>query len=255
MIYSMGQAIVDRGDCVSAAVEKAARELVGFERIGDSTFVNLPLLYPDGSCVTVRIDQIPDGFRVSDNGFAYREIEAVGYEGSFARTANIAAEREGVLAGKRSIYVDAAGDELFRAMCDVATASWRVAERVYERITEDSAFQIIDEFRQRLCKVFGPASVREDREISGFSSKKWEVSAIVDTPGSAIVFQIVTNHPNSIYKTVTLFHDLALLPKAPRLVSAVSTKAEFGNNITLLSQVGHVIELSAPDETLVRAAA
>jgi hypothetical protein len=35
----------------------------------------MPLLYPDGSFVTLKLDQAHGGIRVSDNGFAFRELE------------------------------------------------------------------------------------------------------------------------------------------------------------------------------------
>src|SRR3546814_11423671 len=60
-----------------------------------SSYINMPLLYPDGSCVTLRIDRLSDRFRVSDNGFAYREIEDLGAERSFAGTARSEERRVG----------------------------------------------------------------------------------------------------------------------------------------------------------------
>src|SRR3546814_17256881 len=78
-----------------AAIESVVKLLVEFRQVGASSYINMPLLYPDGSCVTLRIDRLSDRFRVSDNGFAYREIEDLGAERSFAGTARSEERRVG----------------------------------------------------------------------------------------------------------------------------------------------------------------
>ena len=65
----------------------------------------------------------PVGFRVSDAGFTYRELEAIGAERSFPRVAKAAAERESVAKNRRVIFVDVSAEDLTRAICDVAAAS------------------------------------------------------------------------------------------------------------------------------------
>jgi hypothetical protein len=116
-----------------AAVEATAGELVRLNQIGNSSYVNLPLLYPDGSSVTVKIDHVADGLRVSDNGFAYREIEGIGAENSFSKAAKKVAEELSVEADRRTIFADASAETLFRAICDVGAASWSVADSVVRR--------------------------------------------------------------------------------------------------------------------------
>ncbi len=62
-------------DTVAEAVQSTARDLVRAQQIGESWYINLPILYPDGSYITVRVDQTPGGIRVSDDGFAFCEAE------------------------------------------------------------------------------------------------------------------------------------------------------------------------------------
>jgi len=45
--------------------------LVSYRAWGDASFVNMPLVYPSGAFVTVRLTHTPGGVRVSDSGFAY----------------------------------------------------------------------------------------------------------------------------------------------------------------------------------------
>src|SRR5579883_3148471 len=113
-------------DKVERLIQEAVADLVRLERINGSCFVNLPLLYPDGSSVTVKIDQMENGLRVSDAGFAYREIEDVDAARSFKRIANKVAEDAYVSVGDRVIFIDVQASHLDRAIRDVAEVSWRV---------------------------------------------------------------------------------------------------------------------------------
>jgi hypothetical protein len=63
-----------------AEIRAAVSELVPAKRADDSVFVNLPLFFPSGAAATVKIEPVSGGYRVSDNGFAYRELESIGAE-------------------------------------------------------------------------------------------------------------------------------------------------------------------------------
>jgi hypothetical protein len=240
---------------VAEAAEAAASELVAVRRSGGSSFINLPILYPDGSFVTVKLDQTADGIRVSDNGFAYRELEAIGTSRSFSKTAMAVAEALDLLVDRRSIYVDVTHDQLIRAICDVGLASWQIADRVYSRIAEEDEDEIEVYLRDRLVKVFGLELKTADQKIKGPSTTEWEVSAIVEHGDKLTIFHAVANHPNSVFKTSAAFHDLELLEFRPNLVSVVRSKAALGPRFNILAQAGRVIEEDQPDEVYLLAAA
>ena len=88
-------------------VESTVRELVRVQRYDGAYFVNLPILYPDGSYVTIRIDQNGSNVRVSDAGFAYRQVDDIGASRSFKRIANKIANEANVTVSERYIFVDA----------------------------------------------------------------------------------------------------------------------------------------------------
>lgn len=240
---------------VAEAAEAAVSALVTMRRSGGSSFLNLPLLYPDGSFVTVKLDRSPSGIRVSDNGFAYRELEAIGASRSFAKTAAHVAEALAVQVGRRSVHVDVPSEQLVRAICDVSLASWQIADRVYARVADADEAEIEDHLRDRLPKVFGPALKATDQKIRGPSTTEWEVSAIVERAGKTTVFHAVANHANSVFKTSAAFHDLGLLEKPPNLVSVVRSKLALGSKFNILAQAGRVIEEEQPDEVYWQAAA
>jgi hypothetical protein len=240
---------------VREVAEAAVSELVQLRHIGGSSFVNIPLIYPDGSFVTLKLDQAPGGVRVSDNGFAYRELEAIGATRSFSKTASVVAETFDVQIDRRSVFVDVPFDQILRAICDVGLASWQIADRIYTRAAEQDEAEIEDYMRDRLTKVFGQELKASEHKIKGPSTTEWEVSAIVEHAGKLTVFHAVANHPNSVFKTSAAFHDLELLETKPNLVSVVRSKVALGSKFNILAQAGRVIEEEDADAVYLKAAA
>ncbi|MCC0809562.1 hypothetical protein FPV16_25775 [Methylobacterium sp. W2] len=250
---TMGATNADR---VKLAVETTARELVRTEQIGESWYINLPLLYPDGSFVTVRVDPTPGGIRVSDDGFAYREAEDLeAPKGSFKRTASAVAEQMGVLVNSHAIFVESSTDMLERAVHDVAEASWRVVDRISQRMLSDDDEALSEALTSRLLEVFGPNSVDPNKStLLGASTNEWTLSAVVRLPDRIAVFQAVSDHAASVYKASTAFRDLSELHNPPRLVAVVKDLASFGPKLSLLVP-GKVIQEQQPDSDFRRAAA
>ena len=246
-------------DVLSIEVEQAVRNAVGnlvrHEKVNGRVFINLPMIYPSGSYVTVRIDQAGDRVRVSDGGFAYREAEELdAVSRYFRRTANKTGEQMGVEVGDRALYVDASIDTLHQAICDVAEASWRVADHINFSLEEDDG-ELIESLTKRLAAVFGDKNVDSAPTITGASTNPWPVSAIVKLRDHSAVFQAVSgSNANSVYRTSTAFRDLAELDNPPRLIAVVKSKAALGARLSLL-EPGRVIEEDQPDDLFVRAAA
>lgn len=248
-------AVLSRVD-VSQAVDAAMRDLVRVRHWGDSSFVNLPLIFPDGSQVTVKLDPMADGVRVSDNGFAYRILENIGAHRSFPRAARTVAETEELSVTTRTIQVDVPVHAVARAICDVGVASWNVVDRVFSRIGDQESEEIEDHLRARLAAIFAERFIPDAHHLRGFSTTDWEVSAVIKDGPSLVVFQAVANHPNSLNRTTASFLDFASLDNAPRLVAVVKDMAAIGPKLALLGQTGgKVIEEAQSDEAYLRAAA
>jgi hypothetical protein len=241
-------------DGFRATVEKAVAGLVRAERIRETFFVNLPMVYPDGSFVTVRIDPVTAGARVSDAGFAFREVEDIGANRSFKRTANRIADKFCVEVSEKAIFTTARYEELERAICDVAAVSWRVVSEIYEKQADEVEAELADELSIRLKSVFGADKVFEGDKLLGASTTEWPVSATVIVGGHRAAFQAVIDHPNSIYRTSTAFKDIASLGKDIRLIAFVKSKAAIGPKLQLLSP-GRVVEEGQSNDLLEKAAA
>lgn len=237
------------------AVEAAAEDLVRVRKWGDHVYVNLPLVFPGGSFATVRVSSAPGGYRIDDGGFAYRELESIGAERSFRRTAGKIAERDQLEVNRRVIFCTADEGDLQRAICDVASASHAVAEQVYRKAAEQDEGEIEDYLQQRLIEIFGQERLADDRSIRGASTTDWEMSAILKADDHVTVFQAVAQNANSVYRATAAFHDLLDLPSRPRLVAVVKDKAALGPKLSLLSQAGRVIEQGQSNEVYLKAAA
>ncbi|MEC9344855.1 MAG: hypothetical protein VYB54_01420 [Pseudomonadota bacterium] len=240
----------DRGT-LKDAVDAAVSRLVGVNRLGSICFINLPMHYPDGSAVTVKVEDSAGGFRVSDGGYSYRQAEAVGAERSFRRTANHFIQEHDLDSsskGSRVIHVDVDARDLFGAICDVGLASWRTVERIYSRLSSVEEDEIAEIVRSRVVEIFGSDRLDEKNVITGSSTSEWDVTAIIRGQPVPTIFQAVSNHPNSIFKAHTAFHDISLLAKAPRLIAVVSDKVALGPRHSLLAQEGYVIEVRQPDD-------
>lgn len=237
---------------ISAAI---APNLISIRNWGDASFVSLPIVYPSGSFVTVRLTYAQGAMiRVSDAGFAYREAESFGATRSFANTARAAGESFGVEVGRRSIYVEVPPEEVERAIFDVSAASRAVAERIISAISDEGEAAISDALHEKLESLF-PKRVEHEGKVVGASSTEWDVTAVARVDGHLAVFQAVPNYPVSVFKASTAFHDLAALDNPPSLVSVVTSKAQMGKNYSILAQAGRVIEIGQQDREFLRAAA
>lgn len=240
---------------VAEAAERAVVDLVQVSHWGESSYVSLPLFMPSGTPSTVRVTRHQQEFRVDDGGFAYRELEAIGAERSFAKAAARFAAYEELSTDRRLVFTYAVEGELSRAICDVGTASYGIATDVYRRLAEGAAAEVEEYLRERLEVIFAGARIEPEEEIKGASSHPWKVTAALHRGSETIIFQAVNPHPYSVYKTSTAFRDLSDLPHPPRCISVVRDKAAMGVNLNVLAQAGRVIQSDQPDEAYRRAAA
>jgi hypothetical protein len=214
---------------------------------GDSTFVTMPLFYPNGTPVTVKVEPAKAGFRVSDGGLTYREFEQIGAEHYFGRNAgNFAKEIEGFVLN-RSLCLDVEQEELTAAIADIADAVARMASKVMSKVIgKGGEAEIADHLYERLRVIFGER-VERDQTIQGPSTKAWDIDVVVQLDDRAAVFQAVSNHHASVYSTSAMFHDLALKDRPPITTAVVRDKAALGPWFNILAQAGNVIEEADAD--------
>ena len=232
---------------VADAVQAAMTQLMSARSGGESTFIRMPLFYPNGTPVTVKVEPSKFGFRVSDGALTYRELEQIGAEHFFGRNAGTYAGEIDGFVYNRAICIDAEQGELAAAIADVADVVARMAAKIMARVARKGEAEIADHLFERLKIVFGESRVERDAKIAGPSTKAWDVDAVVHLDGADAVFHAVSNHYNSVYSTSAMFHDLALKSRPPALTSVVHSRDDLGYYFNILAQAGNVIEEQQAD--------
>jgi hypothetical protein len=233
-------------------VDSVAREIVATEHRTGGSFIRTPLLYPGGSSVVVRIEEGDHRFFVSDFGLGFQEAEMMGAGLMYARSAHPIAAAAGVRFDNQAFFVlEASREQLPGAVVTIANCSHeatiRAADALAEKTFEDSKSLLYD----RLVKVFTPKIVSKNVEVTGASTQKWRVAAIVNVPNERpTIFEPVTKHPNSVASASMKFGDIALREDAPSRVAIVRNRAEFGPLLTVLSRSANIIEDDVPNERL-----
>src|SRR5690606_3930079 len=189
MLFSIGRGPMSDRVLLSDICAELVPGLVSWRDWGDASFISLPLVYPSGSLVTVRLTYAEGrAIRISDSGFAFREAESFGAARSFPKTARAIAEIFDVTIGRRSIYVDVSDpNDVERAVFDVSAASRSVAERIISNVAFDGEADISDVLHARLDRLF-PNMVEHDGKVVGASSTEWEVTAVAKVHGHTAVF-------------------------------------------------------------------
>jgi hypothetical protein len=240
----------------TAELEAAINGLVSCEHWPDATYVRLPLIYPGGSQVTVEVSMMPGGerYRVTDGGFSYQELEDIGAERSFSKTADAVAENFAIQKSRRQFMLDVRSNELVQAIADVGMASWQLVDRVYSRQKEEVDANFVDSLTERLNRIFH-SPVETFVNITGASTTSWEMTALVRRNGERLIFQAVTPNGNSIHRANSAFDDLSELENPPRLIAVVPTFDIIGPKLKLLARHARVIPENATDESYLKVAA
>src|ERR1044071_3632432 len=103
--------MMNRAENFNSLIEAATRELVATEHDASGAFIRLPLLYPSGSTVVVRVDDGNGRYFVSDFGLGYSQSELYGAGSFFSRRARQIAERAGVGFDNQAFFITEASWE------------------------------------------------------------------------------------------------------------------------------------------------
>lgn len=232
---------------VADAVRAAMSQLVRTQSWVDSVYVSMPMFYPNGTQIAIKIEPSQNKFRVSDGGRTYRELEQIGAERFFPRRATIAAEEIEGFIHNRAICADVEENELASMIAEIADVVSLMSSKIMSRLAGKHEEEIADHLYERLKIVFGEPRVERGAKIGGPSTKSWEVDAVVHLDERDAVFHAVSNHYASVYSTSAMFHDLALKDRPPALTSVVHNKDDLGFYHNILAQAGNVIEEEQAD--------
>jgi hypothetical protein len=242
----------ERNISVESAVRKALEELVSYKMRGTTAYVQMPLAYDSGAVVVLEVREAAKGYLISDAGGAFDEADNVGATQAFGRYAAIQADRDGVMFGSESFYLDDIPPEhLASAAITVAAASHAAANHVVQRHLEDAREDQAERLYARLARTFDKSRIAKKFPIRGVSNHQWKVDVAVMQNKTPVLFEAVSGaSKNSIYQAVAKFTDIMKLDDAPRRISSVHAKNELGDLQGVLAQSSNVIDDQTSESAL-----
>ena len=220
-------------------------------------FIRTPILFASGTALVAVLEQEPGGtWRVSDLGQGYEEAAQLGVAPSYLHRARAALAAEGAALEGHEVVLTRVGSAGLASACAVlCSLVLRLLEQA--RVTATAARERGRKARlmAKLGELFPQRRIEPDAVLRGGSTQEWTVDALVEEDGRRVVFDLVKPHLTSVALEVTKMGDLLALETAPRCVSVVRRKADFGPMLTLLSQAAQVVEEAAPPHAYLRAAA
>ena len=238
-----------------------AREIVVSQATNEAAYINLPLRYPGGTSVVVRVVRVanfagePERFAVSDCSLGYDEAKMMGVGAMYARYAGEVAERAGIAFQDHAFFVDGVSrDQLQGAVTTVANCSFESVAVVAQRVEETHRQNDSEVLYKRLATIFDPRKVARNVEIIGASSTPWTVDSMVRTDHQETIFETVSKSRLSIYSANTKFRDIADLQGAPGRVAVVRRKSDLKTLLAVLAQAATIIERDVANDVFERVA-
>lgn len=235
----------------NSAIDRAVERLVRATEVADGFLVSLPMVYPTGTAIGVRIEPAQGGFYVSDFSMGYREAEDFGAERSFQYHIKKLIEGGPVefTTGKQ-VRVRATEGQLKGAIIKVASLSRDAAIKAYDNANEWDDEELAADLFQRLSTVFGSEHVVARALKTGASNVQWKFAAKVSVEGREILFDAVSPHHTSVFSAVSKFNDVLRDDEDIDTVAVVDSKKAMGKWLPLLSQAANVIEDDVSEDVL-----
>lgn len=234
---------------LSDLTESVARQLVNVRHDAGGAYFRVPLLYPSGSSVVIRVEQAGSNFLVSDFGLGQEEAEMLGGGNIFSRHASDIAAAAGVDFDSSAFFVmRVSSKQLAGAIATIANCSKEAVDLTVLKLSELKNNDAADALYDRLVRVFSAQRVVRNASLLGQSTTKWKVTALVHGKSRDAIFEPVSPHHASVFAAATKFHDLAASDRAPSRIAVVESAAAFNTYLGVLSQSANVIEGKASDE-------
>jgi hypothetical protein len=110
----------------SELIESVARDLVATEHHVGGSFIRMPLIYPSGAGIVVRVEKGDNRYFVSDWGLGYQETDLYGAGAFYVRHARPIAEKAGVGFDNQAFFVvEATREQLSGAVVTIGNCARR----------------------------------------------------------------------------------------------------------------------------------
>ena len=235
-------------------VESVIGQVVKCAHETDGTIVQMPMHYPSGTRVSIRVQFDGNTCFLSDLGNASREAELLGATNKlFRNQARQVAEQFGVKFDQFSfLELQVLPDEVGAAIRILAGASEKAAVMTEIKMSDQKKANDAQILVDRLSQIFGSEQVIPGAHLKGQSHNSWEFDAQVELSSDQIaVLECVTGNHSSVYSAYTKFSDLSHLKKSPKRFVAINHNARCSEEfLNLLGFDSRSIDLQAPNRRL-----
>ncbi len=230
-------------DIRDAGVRRAVDSLVRASEWGNSYLITVPLVYPSGTAVGVKVTPSKGGYNVSDFGLGWREAEGYEAQRSFGAHAGRIKKQVGVdYADNHEFQMFANERQIATAIRRVAYASHRAAVKAFHSLPEAGEQEIGAALFQKLRDTFGNDSVERELRLSGASNIDWPFAAQVTQGKRRVLFDVVSPQWTSVVSAKSKFSDIRRLGPNAIPVAVVDSINDMGKWLPLISQEAEVIE-------------
>ncbi len=226
-----------------AGVRKAVANLIRASTWGNAYLISVPLVYPSGTAVGVKVTPHQGSYIVSDFGLGWREAEGYEAQRSFGAHAGRIKDQVGVeYNGNHEFQMRATEHQLTSAIRRVAYASHRAAVKAFHSLPEACEQEIGAALFQRLRDTFGKDNVAGELKLAGASNIEWPFAAQVLQGKRRVVFDVVSPQWTSVVAAKSKFSDVRYLGPNTVPVAVVDSIDAMGKWLPLISQEAEVIE-------------
>lgn len=226
-----------------AGVRKAVAGLVRASAWGNAYLISVPLVYPSGTTVGVKIVPSQGGYYVTDAGLGFREAEGYEAQRSFGSHAGRIKDRVGVeYTTDHELRMFAMERQLTAAIRRVSYASHRAAMKAFNSLPDACEQEIGAVLYQRLRDTFGEDNVEGEQKLAGGSNIEWPFAAQVVQGKRRVLFDVVSPQWTSVVAAKSKFSDVRHLGRNTIPVAVVDSIDAMGKWLPLISQEAEVIE-------------
>lgn len=247
--------MVSTANILNHNLEKIAHSVakqLSFAKIsGKSAFISTGVLYPNGTSVVVRIDEINNNYLVSDDGYAACLAETMGIKDIFFKVAGVTARRSGIEYDNHAFFLNKIPTlNLPFAVMLIANASSQSIEKTIfsaDQIRIKPSRQL---FEQKMIEAFGKKA-SFDVGILG-ATKEWKVDgAYIENSHVIAAYEYVSPSFNAIAAAHLKMGDITIMDSAPKTVIVLENykATDAAMRQILSSSVNQVISADSPSDS------
>ena len=235
---------------LKATADDVVRALAYARGSDTDAVITLPIMFPSGRAVTIKLLGGPLKFTVTDDGATMREADLMGAADICRREARKVADETGVRFNDWELFeAECEMDRLAGMTAIVANAASTTLMRTADKFAERFAMRRREELSVRLGRIFGERAVAKNVEVPGASNKLWNFDARVALPsGRSGLFTVVTPSQTSIAFAYSKIDDLSRATPRPYLAAVLDGKLAADDKALLSRAANRLFLVDQPDD-------